>query len=112
MDKNLMWMFKCSKQKVEVLYIFGLTLQCEHLCRSFVLDPWELTYQKCSVFTIEELDEIKSFNLKDLPSINAKTHDYLNLYKEAKTAGEVRKVLTSEQSWDNKSGRKEPHDLS
>jgi hypothetical protein len=30
---------------------------------------------------MEELDEIKNFKLKDLPSINAKTLDYLNLYK-------------------------------
>ncbi|KAI8094823.1 uncharacterized protein B0P05DRAFT_461553, partial [Gilbertella persicaria] len=64
-----------------------------------------------SVLTMEELDEIKSFNLKDLPSINAKTHDYLNLYKEAKIAGEVRKILTSKQSWDDEFDRKESHDL-
>ncbi|KAI9019314.1 hypothetical protein CLU79DRAFT_758215 [Phycomyces nitens] len=57
MDKNLMWMLECSRQKIEeVLYMFGLTLKYEHLCHSFVLDPWEPTHQKCSVFTMEELD--------------------------------------------------------
>ncbi|CAO3623239.1 unnamed protein product [Mucor fragilis] len=112
MDKSLMWTLACSGRKVEeVLYMFGSTLQYEHLCHSFVLDPWEPTYQKCSVFTIEELNEIKNFKLKCLPPINAKTLDYLSLYKEAKTAGEVRKILTSKQSWDDNFDRKESHDL-
>ncbi|KAI9004828.1 hypothetical protein CLU79DRAFT_782619 [Phycomyces nitens] len=112
MDKNIMWTLECSGRKVEeVLYMFGLTLKYEHLCHSFVLDPWEPTYQKCSVFTMEELDEIRNFKLKHLPSINPKTLDYLNLYKEAKTTGEVRKILTSKQSWDDKFDRKESHDL-
>ncbi|KAI8336859.1 hypothetical protein EDC96DRAFT_450383 [Choanephora cucurbitarum] len=112
MNRDMMWQLQCSGRKVEeVLYMFGLTLKYEHLCHSFVLDPWDNTYQQAGVFTKEELDEIKSFKIKDLPSIPAKTLNYLNLYKQAKTTAEVRQMLLLKQSWDEKFDRKASHDL-
>ncbi|OBZ86074.1 hypothetical protein A0J61_05876 [Choanephora cucurbitarum] len=112
MNRDMMWQLQCSGRKVEeVLYMFGLTLKYEHLCHSFVLDPWDNTYQQASVFTKEELNEIKSFKIKDLPSIPAKTLNYLNLYKQAKTTAEVRQMLLLKQSWDENFDRKASHDL-
>ncbi|KAG1463767.1 hypothetical protein G6F56_005215 [Rhizopus delemar] len=112
MDKELMWILESTGRKFEeVLYMFGSTLKCEHLCHSFILDPWDSTYEAVSVFTIDELNEVKYYNKQEMPSVNNDTLAYLNLYKETKSSGQVREVILSKQPWDDQFNRDESHDL-
>ncbi|CEP17346.1 hypothetical protein [Parasitella parasitica] len=74
-------------------------------------DPWDSTYEASSVFTIDELNEIKHYNKQEMPSVHNDTLAYLNLYKEAKTSGQVREVILSKQPWDDQFNRDESHNV-
>ncbi|KAI9271513.1 hypothetical protein BDA99DRAFT_500281 [Phascolomyces articulosus] len=103
MDKELMWILESTGRKAEEeVYMFGSTL---NFCHSFILDPWDSTYEAASVFTIVDLNEVKHYNKQEIPSINNDTLAYLNLFKE------VREAILSKQSWDDQFNRDEYHDL-
>ncbi|KAG2217534.1 hypothetical protein INT45_009959, partial [Circinella minor] len=112
MDAALKWTLNCSGRKVEdVLYMYGSTLKYEHLCHSFVLDPWDKTYEQKSVFTSAEIKEIKSSKAKKIPAIDDKTLKYLDEYKELKSSAQVRHFINRLQPWDANFDRKESHDM-
>ncbi|KAG2224438.1 hypothetical protein INT45_002977 [Circinella minor] len=72
----------------------------EHLCHSFVIDPWDKTYEQKSVFTSDEIKEIKSTKAKKMPTIDDKTLKYLDEYKELKSWSQVRRLINQPQQWD------------
>ncbi|KAI7854616.1 hypothetical protein BDC45DRAFT_440229 [Circinella umbellata] len=112
MDAALKWTLNCSGRKVEdVLYMYGSTLKYEHLCHSFVLDPWDKTYEQKSVFTTAEIQEIKSSKSKKMPAIDDKVLKYLDEYKELKSSAQVRHFINRLQPWDANFDRKESHDM-
>jgi hypothetical protein len=67
-------------------YIAGRYLEPFYfsLCHSFILEPWDSTYEAANVFKIDELNEVKHYNKQEMPSVNNDTLGYLNLYKEVK----------------------------
>ncbi|KAG2217542.1 hypothetical protein INT45_009967 [Circinella minor] len=92
-DENK-WTLSCSGRKVEdVLYMYGVTLNYEH------------------VFTNAEIDEIKIWKQKGYPVPEENCLNYLNQYKKIKNATEARKKIFETQEWDKEFGRKIYRDL-
>ncbi|KAI7853482.1 hypothetical protein BDC45DRAFT_155808 [Circinella umbellata] len=95
------WKLKCSSRYVEnVLYQYGKGLENEHLCHSFVVDPWDKSYRAHDAFTDNEIAEIKSTNKKMLPQMPDELFTYLKLYKKATTFQQARDLIFTQQPWD------------
>ncbi|CAJ0641965.1 12991_t:CDS:2 [Entrophospora sp. SA101] len=62
------------------LYKFGIECKYEHLAHSLIIDPNDENYINQNVFTREELEEIKEFQMKPTPKISSDLLEYIESY--------------------------------
>ncbi|CAG8501792.1 11713_t:CDS:10 [Paraglomus brasilianum] len=76
------WTLSTGKVVKDALYAFGMKCSHEHLCHSFLIDPYDENYIQQGIFTFEELKEIKIFDKKKSPLIPADLLKYLNGFRK------------------------------
>ncbi|CAG8547968.1 13436_t:CDS:2, partial [Funneliformis caledonium] len=98
MDNDRKWKLTTGKIVEDSLYEFGMRCKYEHLCHSFIVDPNDYNYIVESVFTLEELNEIKEYKYKKLPNMPTDLLRYLNSFRKYNTR-DLRKAVFETQSW-------------
>ncbi|RGB21936.1 hypothetical protein C1646_776959 [Rhizophagus diaphanus] len=106
METRSKWRLSTGKYVEDALFDFGMAAEYEHLAHSFIIDPDDETYN--SIFTEEELDEIRTYNSKELPKVPDDLLEYLLKYDED-SLEELREVLTEKESWEGRNYDKSIH---
>ncbi|KAG9289663.1 hypothetical protein G9A89_014398 [Geosiphon pyriformis] len=83
------WVLSTGKRVEDALYHYGMQCSHEHLCHSFIIDPYDENYLKNNVFTMNELKEIQSFNKKPMPLMPTDLLKYLNSFRAPETSGSI-----------------------
>ncbi|RIA81831.1 hypothetical protein C1645_789518 [Glomus cerebriforme] len=106
METRSKWRLSTGKYVEDALFDFGMVSNYEHLAHSFIIDPDDETYN--SIFTEEELDEIRTYNRKEFPEISDDLLEYLLKY-EKDSLEELREVLAEKEPWEGKNYDKSIH---
>ncbi|KAI9311343.1 hypothetical protein BX666DRAFT_1868045 [Dichotomocladium elegans] len=106
------WKLQCSGRHVEtVLYQYGKDLINEHLCHSFIIDPWDKSYRTHEVFSEAEIREIKDYNQKPMAKMPEELHNYLMSFGKVTTFQQARDLIFTRQTWDHPFDRAKSFDL-
>ncbi|CAG8684505.1 15583_t:CDS:2, partial [Funneliformis mosseae] len=87
-----------NKEVVEEMQNTDYENFTESLCHSFIVDPNDYNYIVESVFTLEELNEIKEHKYEKLPNMPTDLLRYLNSFRKYNTR-DLRKAVFETQSW-------------
>lgn len=76
MDKERMW--KLSSDKIVQIEMMKMVERCqfEHPCHSFILDTEDKNW--LDFFTLEEINELKSHNVREMPKLPENFSDLLD----------------------------------
>ncbi|CAI2193323.1 9881_t:CDS:2, partial [Funneliformis geosporum] len=106
METRSKWHLSIGKCVEDALFDFGMAADYEHLAHSFIINLDDETYN--SIFTEEELNEIRTYNSKELPEVPDYLLEYLLKY-EKDSLEELREVLTEKESWEGRNYDKSNH---
>jgi hypothetical protein len=67
LDRSNKWILSTGKYVDNELFLFAIQCQEDHPSKQFIMDVADLNYVQYGVFTEEELDEISTFEEKELP---------------------------------------------
>ncbi|KAG9289662.1 hypothetical protein G9A89_014397 [Geosiphon pyriformis] len=104
------WVLSTGKRVEDALYHYGMQCSHEHLCHSFIIDPYDENYLKNNVFTMNELKEIQSFNKKPMPLMPTDLLKYLNSFR-ATNASDMRKLILNSNIYDQSFDRSKNFDF-
>ncbi|RUP45170.1 hypothetical protein BC936DRAFT_148530 [Jimgerdemannia flammicorona] len=104
------WRLSTGKVVEDALYEFGLKCTEELLSHSFVLDPDDTSYVDENIFTIAELNEIRTHKKHNLPTMPENFLNYLMKYAKS-TIHELRGVLQEPINPDGTFAREIHHDF-
>ncbi|ORZ02217.1 hypothetical protein BCR43DRAFT_509413 [Syncephalastrum racemosum] len=113
-DDSRKWKLEIGTRVEDALYEYGKTMKKEHLCHSFILDPYDKTYTVHKVFTEREIALIKNYQKKEsAPRMPEELYDYMRQYKcgQAKPTAAVREIVFRQQTWDKPFDREKSFDL-
>ncbi|RIB09056.1 hypothetical protein C2G38_1981881 [Gigaspora rosea] len=106
MNDQSKWRLSTRKYVEDALFNFAMSANFEHLAHSFIIDPDDKTYE--SIFTNEELEEIRSYNSKELPELPDNLLEFL-LKFDKDTLEELKNVLLEQEAWEGNDYNKVTH---
>ncbi|GET60125.1 C2H2-type zinc finger transcription factor [Rhizophagus irregularis DAOM 181602=DAOM 197198] len=86
------WRLSTGKVVEDALYNFASKCSYEHASHSFIIDPTDQSYINEGIFTVDELNEIKTHKRRDLPEIPEDLLNYLMTFAKS-TLHELRSAI-------------------
>ncbi|KAG1170218.1 hypothetical protein G6F70_007725 [Rhizopus microsporus] len=100
LDHSNKWILSTGKCVDNELFLFALQCQEDHPSKQFIMDVADLNYVQYDVFTEEELDEISTFEEKELPMPPDAILQHMNHFNLT-SANQLRTALNNNHTFYN-----------
>lgn len=104
MEDNEKWTLRSGKVVEDELQRYAETLKNEHIAHSFIMDPTDTSWLKLNIFTREELHEITTHRIKELPALPSEFSNFLSKFRST-SLEDLRKALWQQLPFDVKFDR-------
>jgi hypothetical protein len=102
--KTMKRTLRSGKVVEDELHRYAETLKNEHIAHSFTMDPTDTSWLKLNIFTREELHEIITHRVKELPALPSEFSNFLAKFRST-SLEDLRKALWQQQPFDVKFDR-------
>ncbi|KAG1509206.1 hypothetical protein G6F52_011190 [Rhizopus delemar] len=109
LDNDEKWFLSTGKCVDDELFIFGKQCNFDHPSKSKIIDIDDKNYDLYNVFTLTEINEIRTFKPKPLPVLPKDIKKILNQFNVT-TSNEIRQKLCEISTFSNKFNYKNQHD--
>lgn len=100
LDPTKKWILSTGKCVDDDLYMFDSQFNYDHPSKSLIMDPEDNNYTILDVFTQAELQEIRTYNEKQLPLMTSELKEHLMAYSK-NNAQDIRRALRIHNTFDD-----------